>query len=49
MSYFGIFRMEFEETIITFEINTVQPVKMQNFMLNETFNVKPKRTYLVKI
>lgn len=41
MSYFGIFSMDFEETIITFQINTFQFVKMLDFMFK-----KPKRPYL---
>ena len=35
MSYFGIFSMDFEETIITFQINTFQFVKMLDFMFKK--------------
>ena len=33
MPYFGIFGLEFEKTIVIFEINAFEFVKMQSFML----------------
>ena len=32
MSYFGILRLEFENTIVMFEINTLEYFYMQRFM-----------------
>ena len=32
MPYLDIFRLEFESNIVTFEINTFEFVKLENFM-----------------
>ena len=47
MSYFGIFRLEFEKTIFIFDIKTQKFVYTQSFIQNErTLNVGPKTAQL---
>ena len=44
MPYFYTFRPEFEKTIVIFEFNTFEFVKMQGFMLKKILG--PKLPYL---
>ena len=43
MPYFGIFRLEFEITIVIFDINTFELVQLQNYVKRQKcLNVEPE-------
>ena len=47
MSYLGIFRLEFENSIVIFEISTFEFVPLQNFVKNlKCLDFGPKIPYL---
>ena len=47
MSYFGIFKLKFETTIVTIEISPLEFVKMKIFVQNKKkSSLQPKLLYL---
>ena len=42
MAYFGIFGLEFEKSILMFDIRTFEFVKNQSFMIEKNFFLKLK-------
>ena len=47
LSYLGIFGIEFEKTIVIFEIRTLEVIKIERFMLNKNkLNLGAKLPYL---
>ena len=47
MPYFGIFGLEFEKTVVIFEISTLKFVYLQNFAEKQKFlNLSQKVPYL---
>ena len=47
MSYLGILGLEFQKTIVTFEISIVKFVKLQNFAKKQKrLDLEPKMPYL---